>query len=185
MTIVILIRAVPISTKTSLSSRLLVPMSFLVSLKVIRLLLAVSVSVWLAGGCLLGCGNAAMAAQAGADETSQAAVEGESCHTAQAHHCCSKPKPAKQGTQSTIASKLTESLMAHASVPRGTMGDCPLAMGATAITAKANSNSPDSTQGTSAELRLTASNGELPQHVVAPLVPNRGPTYLRCCVFRI
>ena len=81
-------------------------MSFLVSLKVIRLLLAVSVSVWLAGGCLLGCGNAAMAAQAGADETSQAAVEGESCHTAQAHHCCSKPKPAKQGTQSTIASKL-------------------------------------------------------------------------------
>lgn len=158
-------------------------MSFLGSLKAIRLLLAVSVSVWLAGGCLLGCGNAAMAAQS--DQSSQPALESESCHRVQAqnHHCCSQPKPAKQ---STIDPKLTESFLALATVPRGVMGDCPLAMGATAITAKANGNSPDAAQATNAELPLAANNRELPQkHFAAPLVPNRGPTYLRCCVFLI
>lgn len=158
-------------------------MSFLVSVKVVRVLLAVAVSVWLAGGCVLSCGNV-MAAEANDDRSSQAAVEGESCHSAQAHHCCSKPKPAKQ---STVDPKLTESLTALASVPGGgTMSDCPLAMNATAITSKANSNSPDSSQATNAELSLTAGNGELPRkHVITPLVPNRGPTYLRCCVFLI
>lgn len=160
-------------------------MSFLVSLKAIRLLLAVAVSVWLAGGCLLGCGNAAMAAQPSDDQSSQAAVEGESCHAAQAHHCCSKPK-AKPAKLSTINPKLTEPLLAVTPVPHGPMGDCPLAMGATATTAKASSNSTDLTHANNAELPLTAGNGELLQkHFVAPLVPNRGPTYLRCCVFLI
>ena len=155
-------------------------MTFLVSLKVVRLLLAVSVSFWLAGGCLLGCGSMAMAAQRGEDQT---AVEAESCQSAQEHHCCSKAKPAKQNT---IDPKLTESLLALATLPRGPMGDCPLAMGATAIAAKASSNSPDSDQTTNAALPLTAGNRERHQkHFAVPLVPNRGPTYLRCCVFLI
>ena len=156
-------------------------MSFLVSLKVVRLLLTVSVSIWLAGGCLLGCGNAAMAAQS---EDDQAAVEAPSCHAAQQHHCCSKPKHAKR---STIDPKLTESLLALASFPRGVMNDCPLAMSATAITAKANSNnSPESDHARKPELPFVAGNRELPQkHFADPLVPNRGPTYLRCCVFLI
>ena len=163
-------------------------MSFLVSLKTVRLLLAVCVSVWLAGGCLLGCGNAAMAAQT--DQASETAVEGESCHSARAHDCCAKPTPPKQNTlakQNNIAPKLTESLLSLTSVPRGMMSDCPLAVSATAIAAKYNnSNSPDATPATGAELRLIAGNGKLPEkHVVAPLVPNRGPTYLRCCVFLI
>lgn len=156
-------------------------MTFLVSLKVIRLLLTVSVSIWLAGGCLLGCGNMAMAAAQNGDE--QTAVEAESCHSAQEHHCCSKPQPVKQ---SAIDPKLTESLLALASVPRGLMTDCPLAMSATAIIAKANSNPPDSDQTTKAELPLTAGHREMRQkHFVTPLNPNRGPTYLRCCVFLI
>jgi len=66
------------------------------------------------------------------------------------------------------------------------MNDCPLAMGATAVTAKANSNSPESDQTIKTELLFTAGNRELPQkHFADPLVPNRGPTYLRCCVFLI
>ena len=155
-------------------------MAFLVSLKVVRLLLTVSVSIWLAGGCLLSCSNMATAAQRGED---QAAVEGESCQSAQEHHCCSKPKPAKQ---STVDPKPTESLLALATLPRGPMGDCPLAMSATAIAAKASSNSPDSDQTTNATLPLTAGNREQRQkHFSVPLVPNRGPTYLRCCVFLI
>ena len=160
-------------------------MSYLVSLKVVRVLLAVSVSVWLAGGCVLGCGNAAMAAQNGDDRANQTAVEGESCHAVQAHHCCSKAK-AKPAQQSKIDPKLTESLLALASVPRGMMSDCPLAMGATAITSKAYRNSTEAPAATNAELPLATGNGESPQkYFVAPLAPNRGPTYLRCCVFLI
>lgn len=155
-------------------------MSFLVSLKVVRLLLTVSVSLWLAGGCLLGCGSMAMAAQRG---EGPAAVEGESCQSAQEHHCCSKAKPVQQ---TAIDPKLTESLLALATVPRGPMGDCPLAMSATAIAAKASSNSPDSYQTTNAELPLTAGSRDLRQKRFGlPLVPNRGPTYLRCCVLLI
>jgi hypothetical protein len=159
-------------------------MTFLGSLKVVRLLLAVSVSLWLAGGCLVGCGNMATAAPKG-DRASQTAAEGESCHSAQKHHCCSKSKPAKQST-STIDLKLTKSFLALTSVPSDMMRDCPLAMNGTAIASKANTSSPESTQGTNAELPFTTGNGALPQkHVIAPLVPNRGPTYLRCCVFLI
>jgi hypothetical protein len=155
-------------------------MSFLVSLKVVRLLLTVCVSIWLAGGCLLGCGNAAMAAPSDDD---QAAAEAPSCHAAQQHHCCAKPKPAKP---STIDPKLTESLLALATLPRGVMNDCPLAMSATAITAKANSNAPESDQPGKPDLPFATGNRELPQKYFAdPLVPNRGPTYLRCCVFLI
>lgn len=158
-------------------------MSYLGSLKVFRLLLAVSVSIWLAGGCLLGCGNAAMAATGKAEEATEAAVEGESCHSAQAHHCCSKAKPAKQ---STVDPKLTASLFALTTVPRGMMSDCPLAVNATAVTSKNNSNSPDLAHATTAALPLVANNGEMPQkHFIAPQLPNRGPTYLRCCVFLI
>ena len=49
-------------------------MIYLVSHKAVRLFLAVSVSVWLAGGCLFGCGGSAMASTGPADEA--AAVEG-------------------------------------------------------------------------------------------------------------
>jgi hypothetical protein len=164
-------------------------MSYLVSLKVVRLLLAVSVSVWLAGGCVLGCGNA-MASQTSGDTSEQAAVEGESCHRAQAHHCCSsKAKPAKQSKpakQNRIDPKLTESLLALTTVPRGMMSDCPLAVNATAVTSKKNSNAPESAPVTNAELPIAAAVSQLPQkHVVASLLSNRGPTYLRCCVFLI
>lgn len=155
-------------------------MTSLVSLKLVRVLLTVSVATWLAGGCLLGCRNMAIAAQRDEDP---AAVEADSCQSAQEHHCCSKARPAKQ---SAIDPTLTESLLALATVPRGPMGDCPLAMGATAMAAKASSSSPESDQTTNAELPLTAGNRELRQQYFAvPAVPNRGPTYLRCCVFLI
>ena len=166
-------------------------MSFLVSLKVVRLLLAFCVSIWLAGGCLLGCGNMAMAAPSD-EQSNEAAVEGASCHTAQAHHCCSKApakqtSPAKQAKltkQTRIA--LTESFLSLSSMPGGMMNDCPLAMRGTAITSKVSNNAPDSDHATTSRLPVANVNGELTQkHVVALLVPNRGPTYLRCCVFLI
>ncbi len=163
-------------------------MSFLVSLKAVRLLLAFSVSFWLAGGCMFGCGNTAMASPGTVDQAT--AVEGESCHTEKAHDCCAKPKAQKPRTvpvsQPKVLLNQTQGLTSLASLPRGSMGDCPLVINSTAVTSKSNSNSPAPEYASNAALPLPQNDGEIPQkHVVAPLLPNRGPTYLRCCVFLI
>ena len=176
------------STKTSLSATLLLPMSFLVSQKALRLLLAISVSVWLAGGCLFGCGATAMAA----DVSSEAAVEGESCHAPGSHDCCAKPsakpsaKPAKQTKINVrVNPNSNEKLAGVSSLPRR-MGDCPLMIGATAVVSKSSSSSPELIAATTEPLPLAVTDAGLPQrHVVDPFLPNRGPTYLRCCVFLI
>jgi hypothetical protein len=66
------------------------------------------------------------------------------------------------------------------------MSDCPLMIGATAVASKNSSNSPDLVGATTAAVRLAVTDGELPQrHIVDLILPNRGPTYLRCCVFLI
>ena len=167
-------------------------MSYFLSLKVVRLLLAVSVSVWLAGGCLFGCGSMAMAADAPSETT---AVEGESCHAgpsqarpsqaAGSHDCCAKAKPAKPSKVKARPNP-NEKLAGVASLPTGRMSDCPLAIGATAVISKSSSTSPDLAGATTAALPRAVSDGELPQrHIVDPFLPNRGPTYLRCCVLLI
>ncbi len=161
-------------------------MSFVVSLKVVRLFLAISVSVWLAGGCLFGCGSTAMASTAGASESP--AVEGASCHTKRAHDCCSsKSEPAPTvKTQDLIKQALTEASTTLTSLPQGMMTDCPLVISSTAVTSKSNSNLPDLAHATNATLPLVENSGVIAQErVAAPFRPNLGPTYLRCCVFLI
>jgi len=156
-------------------------MSYLVSLKVVRLLLAFSVSIWLAGGCLFGCSNTAMAASAAAPP----AVEGESCHAARAHDCCAKSKQPKH-TRVKARVNFNEQLAGLSSLPREGMNECPLMIGATAVVTKNSSNSPDLAGATTAPIRPAISDSELPQRqVIDPFLPNRGPTYLRCCVFLI
>ncbi len=158
------------STKTSLSVRLWLSMSFLVSAKVVRLLLAISVSVWLAGGCLFGCSNLVMAAD-GASEPNHH----ESCHA--------KPKQAKQHKANL---NVNEKLAGVSSFPRGGVTECPLMIGATAVVSKSSSNSPDLVGAKTATLPVAVDGSELPQRqIVDPFLPNRGPTYLRCCVFLI
>lgn len=163
-------------------------MSFLVNLKVVRFMLAVSVSVWLAGGCMFGCGNMAMASPAAIDEAT--AVEGESCHTEKAHDCCGKQKAQKQRPVPVLETEallsLTQGSTSLVSPPRGSMGECPLVINSTAVTSKSNSNSPAPAYASNAALPVAENDGEIPQkHVVAPPLSNRGPTYLRCCVFLI
>lgn len=167
-------------------------MSFLVSLKVVRLVLAFSVSLWLAGGCLFGCSKMAMASPSSNGEA--AAVEGDSCHSEKAHDCCSKQKAAKQSSVPEVQTEALlnqtqgfQGLMSLASFPHGSASDCHLAINSTAITStKSNSNSPAPAYASNASLPLAENDGEIPQkQIVAPLRPNRGPTYLRCCVFLI
>ena len=160
----------------------------IVSLKIVRLLLAVSVSIWLAGGCLFGCGNTAMAAKISA-ETNQTAVQGESCHAihsqaARSHDCCTKPTLKAAKHQVHVSFKQT--LAGVSSLPPGGMSDCPLMIGATAAVSKSSSNSPDLVGTTAVAVSLPVSDRQLnPKHSFESFLPNRGPTYLRCCVFLI
>src|SRR5215213_6950565 len=111
----------------------------IVSVKIVRLLLALSVSIWLAGGCLFGCGNMAIAAKITA-ETNQPAIEGESCHAihsqaARSHDCCAKPKP-KAAKQRQVNVNLKQTLAGVSSIPPGGTSECPLMIGATAAVSK-------------------------------------------------
>jgi len=135
--------------------------------KFVRLLLAITVSVWMAGGCLLGCSNTTMAA-----EISNTVESGESCHAA--HHA-SSPKL-----------KQPEGVSFFAPAPRGMMKDCPLVVNATAVVSKNSTHVPDPGRVSVAVLPSFEKQTQLSDNtLVVPFPPNRGPTHLRCCVFLI
>jgi len=159
-------------------------MNSTLAIKFSRLALAISVSVWMAGGCLFGCGNTqAMAVEVAASETP--AVSGDSCKVERSHSCCSKPgKPVTSGAPklATGARSAPESL---AAIPHG-MKDCPLMMNATAITAKSSGNLPDPSRASVAILpSFESTNSQTQVTLGSSYLPNRGPTHLRCCVFLI
>ena len=146
--------------------------------KAVRLLLAVSVSIWMAGGCMLGCANGAMGAEV--TQSSENVIDaGNSCHAKRSHDCCTaaKPKPAKQqllGVPSFVPS------------PRGMMNECPLVVNSTAVTSKNSTHVPEPGRGPIAALPSFEKQIEHTDNThVVPFLPNRGPTHLRCCVFLI
>ena len=165
--------------------------------KVARLLLAVSVSVWMAGGCLFGCSSGeVMAAEVSREANeSSAAVSGDSCDRSRQHDCCTRPnaqpkvkrKIARQNraTQIVPGPALATSPSALTGLPHG-MKDCPLMTNGTAVTAKSNGNLPDPGRTLIALLPAVRNTNEETEFTpVRSYVPNRGPTHLRCCVFLI
>jgi hypothetical protein len=157
----------------------------LFSNKVIRLLLAVSVSIWMAGGCLFGCANTTMGAEV--SHESQNTVEAAaSCHAKRSHDCCTAAqlKPRKH-----VANNLKQPIASVPSFipgPRGMMSECPLVVNSTAATSKNSTHVPDPARASIAAL---PSFEKQPTHtdntLVVPFLANRGPTHLRCCVFLI
>lgn len=143
--------------------------SFL-SMKALRLTLVFSVSLWMAGGCLLGCGNSAMGAELSKSSSSaQTIVSGHSCH-----HAAKNETKAPKGVPSFMPA------------PRGMMQDCPLAASATAVTAKNSNHVPDPGSAPVASLPLIDHETvQFASSSLIPIPPNRGPTYLRCCVLLI
>ena len=136
------------------------------SVKATRLLLSVSVSIWIAGGCLFGCTGTV----AGAQEKPQMIVATHSCHAAH------QEDNSKQST----------GLPSFAPGPRGMMKDCPLAVSATAATSKNTGHVRDSGRAPVSAVPLiekTIVQSSTP--FVPAYLPNRGPTHLRCCVFLI
>lgn len=137
--------------------------SFL-STRIVRLFLAVSVSIWMAGGCLFGCSGNVMAHEA--EDSAQTIVASESCH-------------AHSSQRLTTGPSFTPG-------PRGMVKDCPLIVNATAATSKNSSHLPDPARGPVAVLPFVETASEQSDtFLVVPVLPNRGPTYLRCCVFLI
>ncbi len=173
-------------------------MNLALFIKLTRLLLAVSVSVWMAGGCLFACGNMnAMAAEAA--PSSASAAGDENCRVAQAHSCCTRPDAAKQknaqknAQKAKAKTKLRLTQVLPAALPSGTltapphgMKDCPLLANNTAATSKSSGSQPDPGRAPVAALPSGESLNEQPRvTIVSSHVPNRGPTHLRCCVFLI
>lgn len=154
--------------------------SFL-STRAMRLFLAVSVSIWMAGGCLFGCSSNVMAHES--EDSAQTIVAGDSCHSARSHDCCATQKPKKQIARDSQRQTAGPSFVP---TPRGMMKDCPLVVNATAATSKSSSNLPDPARGPVAVLPFVETAFEQSDtFLVVPVLPNRGPTYLRCCVFLI
>ena len=157
-------------------------MGLFLSNKLVRLLLAVSVSIWMAGGCLFGCSSSAVAADV--EEDSVPTIEAaESCHSAQAHHCCSAKKTKKQVVRNV---RQPVGLPSFAPRPHDMMKDCPLAVNATAATSKSSAKAPDPGRTPVAVLPSFEKETVHADNVsVVSFLPNRGPTHLRCCVFLI
>ena len=157
-------------------------MSLFFANKLVRLLLSIIVSIWLAGGCLFGCSNSAMAATA-VESSTQAVDEGESCHSTQTHDCCAAKKPKKQAVRQD---RQPEGVASFTPAPHDAMGDCPLAMNTTAVTSKSSAHVADPGSGPVAVLpALEKQTQSTNNTLVVSYLPNLGPTHLRCCVFLI
>ena len=138
---------------------------------------AFGLAVWLTGlGCLFGCEMNVSAAATNAHEPAQA----ESCH-AMAHDCCHAMKSHESGKSDTAQ---TVSLVPWPGA-RGEMSPCPFANPAAESARKAHgvqavADSTPRAQPPASEARI------LPREFMGRvLVPDRGGTYLRCCVFLI
>ena len=156
----------------------------LLSVKAMRLLLSITVSVWMAGGCLFGCSGTVVAADLEVGASPQTVVAGESCHApAPSHDCCAAKKPGKKKISNT---RQPEGLPAFMPGPRGMMKDCPLVVNGTAATSKSSGRVADPGSAPVATLPLIETNIEqFNVTLVKSFLPNRGPTHLRCCVFLI
>ena len=167
------------------------PVKSALFIKFPRILLAFTVSVWMAGGCLFGCSN--MQVSAAETESSDTVVEGESCEPAAAHSCCTKPKAAKQPVRATRTTTIlshkealaTASSTTLSTTPRG-ISDCPLMVNTTAVASKSSGNLPQPARTPVASLlKLESQIEQVPLTFASSYRPNRGPTHLRCCVFLI
>ena len=177
------------------------------SMKTLRLVLSLSLVLWVGGaGCVFGCQTLAMAATGqGAAGTNHSRahldlgtmISGDACASAADHNCCAKHHASfaptvrttrraravgAQGPNSVVGVATSSMVLA---LSDGAMHTCPLAMNATALATKARSD--ESTNSVAlAPVPRPAIDLEKPTTSFPPtFFNNRGHTYLRCCVFLI
>lgn len=175
------------------------------SAKAFRISLALILSLWIAGaGCMLGCQNMVASAAVGEPAEGQPAahlalvVSGEACASNQSHDCCAKKRAEAKvkASESTSRSTARPSLQTAALVsqrdslnpaPSGGMRECPLAL-SRAVAVTKTSAGKQLAAPVALPLDALPSETSFDQHsFLSPLarLPNRGHTYLRCCVFLI
>ena len=180
-------------------------MRLLSSLRIVRVSLALAVAFWMAGaGCMLGCENMATAAAATSIESpasSPIVASGEACASRHSHDCCAKrgahssakvtAKPASDKLQFVADSRKKIPDEAHDKLESleqspTSMMNCPLAVNAAAVLSKAGSDQSSVALAPSIAIASLSNSPEQTTAFARPLrLPNRGHTYLRCCVFLI
>ena len=171
-------------------------MRFFASIKVLRVALSLTVAFWMAGaGCMLGCGNmTAMAASEHEPSTDPSVVvASDSCAAMHGHDCCAKraakTAPANDASELSKPGEVSKPVAAAVESDGFSSAamDCPLAVNASAALAKVQQQEdPDAAVTSETHREMFASISEQGRALATPLrLPNRGHTYLRCCVFLI
>jgi len=175
---------------------LLIEMRSVSSIRIVRVTLALTVALWMAGaGCMLGCENMVSAAAsnnalAGPNSLTIVAA-GDVCASGRAKACCLN-HGSKIGARSAAKSTTTRSASDTPlpremdALPSSMMGSCPLAVNATAALSRAKQDQSSSVLTVNPAIEFLASSPEqtIPLSPI-PRLANRGRTYLRCCVFLI
>lgn len=165
----------------------------LTSARIVRFVLATALSLWIAGaGCMFGC-ETMFAAVAGGQGTSQTQHMGQgqvkasadSCSSSKSHDCCAKNQTKEQSGTSRAVTPGRTLLASEKSSPGGMMR-CPFAVNGAAVVTKASSKQIAPPVAPLPSFLPTESfRGQSISLSHRPLLPNRGHTYLRCCVFLI
>jgi hypothetical protein len=171
-------------------------MRFFCSVKLVRVMLAVAVAVWMAGvGCMLGCENMVTAAASNNATSSGNSLTivaaGDACASANSHDCCLHGKHGNKSKKISVGKATKQStdailILGFADSPSGMMADCPLAVNATAAISKEKRDESKSTYALNGATADIANALEQTFPLAPPSrLSNRGHTYLHCCVFLI
>ena len=162
--------------------------------------LGLILSFWIAGaGCMFGCQNMVAAAASRNDIPGQqdltTVISGEACASSGSHDCCAKKKAAAIKAKVPVASprpslqtatQISQAESVNAD-PSGSMKECPLALSwAGAVTKTSDSKQVATPVALALKTLLVEPTNER-QTSLSPKarLPNRGHTYLSCCVFLI
>jgi hypothetical protein len=167
-------------------------MRMLSSTRIVRFVLVPLLCLWVAGGgCLLGCEGMAAANASSVQEKHSGrhsevkAASGSACKSSSSHSCCTKHSGATKAAAKQT-SKSAALLVSLGGSPSGMMKECPLAVGRTALAAKMRDHEVAAAPVLARSILPPESGLERTSPLSAPArLPNRGHTYLRCCVFLI
>jgi hypothetical protein len=168
------------------------------SARIIRLVLAPILSLWVAGaGCMLGCESmiAAAATSVLVNSSDQAGhhrtivVSGDACAASKSHDCCKKnatqvvPEAAGPHAQPSTTGV---TLVSWSGASSEAMKECPLAVSRTVVTPKKGAGEANASPTVAHSIIPPLSFIEQTLPLSSALrLSNRGHTYLRCCAFLI
>ena len=172
-------------------------MSVLPAFRIVRFVLAPVLSFWVAGaGCMLGCEGMVAAASTEQSDTSQHAqhtstivASGNACSSAKSHSCCSEKSSESTASESKAQQDESKVSNHHPVASRRSSSDpmnCPFAVSRAVVVGKAQGGEKKAVAVLTHSMLVTQGFAEQLVPLSRSLrLPNRGHTYLRCCVFLI